>query len=68
METFTIHASKGEDWVETEFTSPTLAVAKANGLTKHGWDVHIADAEGRRYGPSRFYDILSFDRKPLIRF
>jgi hypothetical protein len=47
METFTVHASKNGDWVETQFTGPTLTVAKANSLTKSGWDVHIRDSEGR---------------------
>lgn len=68
MEIFTIHASKDGDWVETQLTSPTLTVARANGLTKSGWDVHITDSEGRRYGSVRFNDILSFDRKPRIKF
>lgn len=68
MEIFTIHASKDGDWVETQLTSPTLAVARANGLTKSGWDVHITDSEGRRYGSVRFNDILSFDRKPRNKF
>ena len=30
MELFTIHASKDGEWVETQGTSPTLTVAKAN--------------------------------------
>ena len=30
MDTFTVHASKNGDWVETQFTSPTMTVAKAN--------------------------------------
>jgi hypothetical protein len=68
MESFTIYASKDGEWVETQGTSPTLIVAKANSLQKTGWDVHITDSEGRRYGPSRFNDVLSFDRKPLIKF
>jgi hypothetical protein len=68
MDTFTIHASKDGDWVETQFTSPTLTVAKANSLTRSGWDVHITDSDGRRYGATRFNEILSFDRKAPIRF
>ena len=43
MELFTIHASKDGDWVETQDTSPTLTVAKANTLHKTGWDVHVTD-------------------------
>jgi hypothetical protein len=68
MEEFTIHASKDGEWVETQGSSPTLIVAKATSLHKSGWDVHITDSEGRRYGPSRFNEILSFDRKPSIKF
>ena len=68
MDTFTVHASKDGDWVETQFTSPTLTVAKANSLKKGGWDVHIRDSEGRRYGPAQFNELLSFDRRPSIKF
>ena len=68
MELFTIHASKDGNWVETGNPSPTLTVAKANKLHKTGWDVHITDSGGRRYGPARFNEILSFDRKSPIKF
>ncbi len=68
MEVFTIHASKDGEWVETQGTSPTLIVAKANTFHRTGWDVHIADSYGRRYGPTRFNEVLSFDRKPPIEF
>jgi len=68
MEAFTIRASKDGKWVETEQSSPTLTVAKANTLLKTGWDVHIMDSNGRRYGPTRFSEILSFDRKSPIKF
>jgi len=65
---FTVHARKDDHWVETQDMSPTLAVAKANSLQKTGWDAHIVDSYGRRYGPRRFHEILSFDRKPPIKF
>jgi hypothetical protein len=68
MEAFTIHASKDGKWIETKVTSPTLTVAKANTLLNTGWDVHITDADGRRYGPTRFHEVLSFDRNSPIRF
>jgi hypothetical protein len=68
MKSFTIHASKDGEWVETQGTSPTLIVAKANSLHKAGWDVHITDSNGRRYRPTRFNEVLSFDRKSPIRF
>jgi hypothetical protein len=54
MDTFTVNASRDGDWIETHLTSPTLTVAKAKGLSKSGWDVHITDSFGRRYGPARF--------------
>ena len=68
MELFTIHASKDGDLIETQDMSPTLTVARANTLHKTGWHVHIRDSNGRRYGPTRFDEILSFDRKPPIKF
>jgi hypothetical protein len=68
MKAFTIHASKEGKWVETQGTSPTLTVAKANTLFKAGWDVHTTDSDGRRYGPTRFNEVLSFDRKSPIKF
>jgi len=68
MALFTIHASKDGEWVETQCTSPTLTVAKANILLKAGWDVHIADSDGRRYGPKSFNEVPSFDRKSPIKF
>jgi hypothetical protein len=66
-ELFTIYASKDGNLIETQDASPTLTVAKANSLHKTGWDVHITDSSGRRYGPTRFSEV-SFDRKPPIRF
>ena len=67
MEVFTIHASKDGEWVEKHYTSPTLTVAKANTLLKTGWDVHITDTDGRRYGPTRLNEVLSFDRKSPVK-
>jgi len=37
MEAFTIHASKDGKWVETQGTSPTLTVAKANTRRQAIW-------------------------------
>jgi hypothetical protein len=59
---FTVHASKNGETNETQRTSPTITVAKARMLFKSGWLVHIADAAGRKYGPSEFDEILKFDR------
>ena len=65
---FKICAYKDGNWIETQDTSPTLTVAKATSLHKAGWDVNITDTFGRRYGPSRFQELLSFDLKSPIRF
>ena len=59
---FTVHASKDGEINEVQQDSPTLTVAKARGLFKTGWKVHIADSAGRRYAPSEFDEILRFDR------
>jgi len=59
---FTVHASRNGEINEVHQDSPTLTVAKARGLFKTGWMVHIADSSGRRYAPSEFDEILRFDR------
>jgi hypothetical protein len=59
---FTVHASRNGEINEVQQDSPTLTVAKARGLFKTGWKVHIADSAGRRYAPSEFDEILKFDR------
>ena len=59
---FTVHASRNGETNEVQQDSPTLTVAKARGLFKTGWKVHIADSAGRRYAPSEFDEILRFDR------
>ena len=60
---FTVHASKNGEVSETRRSSPTVTVAKARGLYKSGWQVHIADSAGRQYAPSEFDEILRFDRR-----
>jgi hypothetical protein len=59
---FTVHASKDGETNEVHQNSPTLTVAKARGLFKSGWQVHVADSAGRHYAPSEFDEILKFDR------
>jgi hypothetical protein len=59
---FTVHASKNGEINEVQQNSPTLTVAKARGLFKAGWQVHVADSAGRQYAPSEFDEILKFDR------
>jgi len=68
MTAFVIHASKDGETTQTVRLGPTITVAKARELIKYGWQVHITDADGQRYGPERFHELLWFDRKPPIRF
>ena len=63
----TVHASKNGETNEVQQDSPTLTVAKARGLFKTGWKVHIADSAGRRYAPSEFDEILKFDQELPVR-
>lgn len=65
---FTIHASKDGESTQTMRLGPTITVAKARELAKYGWQVHITDADGLRYGPEKFHELLRFDRKPPIKF
>src|SRR5664280_1100409 len=51
MAALVVHASKDGESIRTLFTSPVLAVAKARGLFKTGWQVHIVDADGRCFIP-----------------
>lgn len=68
MTAFTIHASKDGETSQTVRIGPTIAVAKARELTKFGWQVHITDADGHRYGHDRFDELLRFDLKHPIKF
>jgi hypothetical protein len=46
-----------------------LTVAKARGLFKAGWQVHVVDANGRVFHPDKFDHLLRFDPpKPAIKF
>jgi hypothetical protein len=60
--TFTIRASKDGETIETVRIGPTATVAKARGLFKTGWMVHVIDDDGSFYAPSEFDQLLSFDR------
>ena len=68
MTAFSIHSSKDGQSVHTVRIGPRITVAKARALSKEGWQVHIADADGRQYGPDDFEESLSFDRRPDIKF
>ena len=62
MTTFTIHAEKDGQSVQTVRISPAAAVAKAHSLLNFGWQVHITDANDRPYRPEKFDEILSFHK------
>ena len=64
MAALVVHASKDGESTRTLFASPVLAVAKARGLFKTGWQVHVVDAEGRVFHPEKFDHLLSFPAKP----
>ena len=68
MAALVVHASKDGESTRTLFVSPVLAVAKARGLFKAGWLVHVVDADGGVFHPERFDQLLRFPPKPAIRF
>jgi len=68
MAALVVHASKDGQSTRTLFTSPVLTVAKAKGLSKSGWQVHVVDADGRVFHPEKFDHLLRFDPKPVIKF
>jgi hypothetical protein len=69
MAALVVHASKDGESTRTLFTSPVLTVAKARGLFKAGWQVHVVDANGRVFHPDKFDHLLRFDPpKPAIKF
>jgi hypothetical protein len=59
---FTIHSSKDGTRIQTMRLSPASAVARARGLSKAGWQVHITDTDGREFRPESFDELLSVDR------
>lgn len=63
MMLFIVHASKDGETVETDRLSPVIAVAKARGLSKAGWQVHVTDADRRQYAPEKFDRLLSFEAR-----
>jgi hypothetical protein len=69
MAALVVHASKDGESTRTLFTSPVLAVAKARGLLKAGWRVHVVDANGRVFHLDKFDQLLRFDPpKTAIKF
>lgn len=65
MSAFTVHASKNGESVQTVRISTAMTVAKACALQNEGWMVHIVDAQGRRFDPVDFDQLLAFDGKPV---
>jgi hypothetical protein len=68
MVALVVHASKAGESTRTLFTSPVLTVAKARGLSKSGWQVHVVDADGRVFHPEKFDHLLRFDPEPATKF
>jgi hypothetical protein len=65
MVALVVHASKDGQSIRTLFGSPVLAVAKARGLSKTGWQVHVVDADGRMFHAENFDHLLRFDPPKL---
>ena len=57
--TYTIHASKDGDKIETQRSCPVIAVAQARMLDMAGWQVEITDFGRRQYQVDRFDHLLS---------
>jgi hypothetical protein len=69
MPALVVHASKeGQESKRTLYVSPVIAVAKAGGLFKAGWQVHIVDADGEVFHPEKFDRLLRFPPKPATKF
>jgi hypothetical protein len=60
MTAYTVHASKDGQSVTTVRIGPTVTVAKARALIKEGWQVHVTDAAGQRYGVAQLDQLLTF--------
>jgi hypothetical protein len=63
MAALVVHASKHRTSKRTLYISPAIAVAKARGLFKAGWQVHVVDADGRLFHPEQFDQLLRLDPK-----
>jgi hypothetical protein len=68
MAALVVHAWKGSESQRTLYINPAIAVAKARGLSKAGWQVHVVDADGRMFHPEKFDQLLKFDPKPAAKF
>jgi hypothetical protein len=69
MPALVVHASKdGEGGKRTLYTGPVIAVPKARGLVKAGWQVHIVDADGRVFHLENFDQVLRFAPNSNTKF
>ena len=66
MAALVVHASKNRTSKRTLYISPAIAVAKARGLFRAGWQVHVVDADGRMFHPEQFDQLLKFDPKRTV--
>jgi hypothetical protein len=66
MAALVVHASKHRTSKRTLYISPAIAVAKARGLFRAGWQVHVVDADGRMFHPEQFDQLLKFDPKRTV--
>jgi hypothetical protein len=67
MAALVVHASKDGESTRTLFVSPVVAVAKARGLFKTGWQVHVVDADGRVFHPEKLDHLLRFPPKSATK-
>jgi hypothetical protein len=67
MAALVVHASKAGESTRTLFISPVLAIAKARGLVKTGWQVHVVDADGRVFHSEELGHLLRFPPKPATK-
>ena len=66
MTALVVRASKQGDSSRILFARSVLAHAKARGLLKTGWEVHVTDSDGRVFQPDRLDDLLKLDRKKKL--
>jgi hypothetical protein len=67
MPALVVHASKDSKSQRTLYINPALAVAKARGLSRRGWHVHVVDADGRMFYQEQFDELLQAGLKPAAR-
>jgi hypothetical protein len=58
MPALVVHASKDRRSQRTLYINAAIAVAKARGLSRKGWHVHVVDADGRMFYQEQFDELL----------